>query len=1633
MPAPYAPLVRACGLTLCLIGLSAIVHPLIAQCPQSVIGTPTRSGATKVSPTTVCDTGGTTPPQYCVTVTPKGATEPLRSANSSASRLFTVANCGTQTAGWTLSCSAGSPVTCVSVSPGNVSMTSGTFRTVTASYNTGNPGNGSLTVSAAGLANDDGYVTVPVGRTVAVTPDGQAVSADPGATQTVTFDVFNSAQVSDNYGFACSATGSETCQGVSPASLPLDPQTHGSVTVTYTSGASGETGTVILTATSLVYSTNVTDAGSYNVTSGPGPAPTVSLAPYSGGRRNASDFDGTVSHSTPSYFSMGAARGFSLSYNASTVQPTPIVRLDVTPAAPYPTTYGVQLQIVGGPLLTLFNGSQSVYYAAGTGVSRLVAALDAKANGLTTGWYDVNAIVTSYWPGGTRTSTLTTHILVEDESKSAFGAGWSAAGIPRIYTKPGSYSALVTEGDGSMSFFQRDAADVPFVSPAGDATTLSLTTDPTKGTIYRRTSLDGSYVDFTADGRMWRAVVPYKTMTVLSLEWTDTLLTRIRDLAGKAMTLAYAGGKLQTATDPAGRVTRYAVDSLLTKITEASGDTTRFVYDNVKRLTTITDNAGASTDLAYDAINQLASTTGPSFQDYTGASVRSTVTLLSPDRHVWQPAVPGTSAGAPKLNSADTLLTGSVTDPLGVATRFTVDRFGQPLQVTDPRGMVTRIDRDTLGQTIKITAPNNTGITTFGYSGYLLTVQSDQFTGARVIYDYNSANIPITIRGDVTRTDIYYRPAYAGGPLNGPVDSVYSGNVTSSYARDSGGTMMARHIVNQWGQDSVVIDGQGHQTTVLYADTAQFGGPAKVIDPLGRIVAKYHYDNAGRVDTSWAMSAGAYVPTSQTYDPLNRVLSTKDPLGYVTRYGYATTGLNRVTDPKGQVYKFGLNALGMIVAQHDLADTTRADTVKYDVAGRARQMRTRRSDLISFTYDSITGNLLTRSGPDFPADTFRYEALGRWLVATNSNAYDSISYDANGHVTTWVERLAGASTYTLTYTYDAQSRVVTRSALSRGTPVRVTYDPTKGTITRFCAAAACASPQAFDADYIPHTTAYTDTLLNPSWSRADTTDAAHLETSNGSINNTGTPMDLSAFRNTWTYDSLGRVTREGPGCCGPIYVYDAAGELVSACSWIYPAPPARPLCYDEYGTHTNANSYAYDPAGNRIDSLAGTVVAPGNRTTTFKGYVLTYDANGNVITKNGANSQWGTDSSSYTWDALGRLKSVTTWPAGGAHSTVTFAYDAAGRRVSKTVNGVTQWYAHEGDQVTMILDSLGQRLKLELGWAPGTDNLAFVRTGSWTAVAITTPQIGTLRGLASPTPGAPLRKQYIASALGPWGETAADTGTVVPFRLAGAEYDQETKLYYMRARYYDPQLGRFLSEDPVGIAGGLNLYAYAGNDPVNQRDPSGLWCISYYLSATEFTIGTSVGGSQTQEGEPGSHRTECYSPYSGEWGLMPARLHGDFDQERRQMHELDSGGGGLGNGLVRGRSLGQQGPSCGAAIATAIGTALLDASFFVGVGEAIELARISRLVGREAISLARRGLWRQTGHLAYQASLLARDASSAVNVGNLVRDVGGIGFTTTAAGFSGGGVAVGDLNVADFIPGAATVMSTIRAVQACRH
>lgn len=88
---------------------------------------------------------------------------------------------------------------------------------------------------------------------------------------------------------------------------------------------------------------------------------------------------------------------------------------------------------------------------------------------------------------------------------------------------------------------------------------------------------------------------------------------------------------------------------------------------------------------------------------------------------------------------------------------------------------------------------------------------------------------------------------------------------------------------------------------------------------------------------------------------------------------------------------------------------------------------------------------------------------------------------------------------------------------------------------------------------------------------------------------------------------------------------------------------------------------------------------------------------------------------------------------------------------------------------------------------------------------ITDPQLrGTVRAIVDADKNA-TNPEFKTYAVSPWGEVAADTGSITRLRMAGQQYDQGSELYYMRARYYDPALGRFLSEDPIGIAGGLPL------------------------------------------------------------------------------------------------------------------------------------------------------------------------------------------------------------------------------------
>jgi len=221
----------------------------------------------------------------------------------------------------------------------------------------------------------------------------------------------------------------------------------------------------------------------------------------------------------------------------------------------------------------------------------------------------------------------------------------------------------------------------------------------------------------------------------------------------------------------------------------------------------------------------------------------------------------------------------------------------------------------------------------------------------------------------------------------------------------------------------------------------------------------------------------------------------------------------------------------------------------------------------------------------------------------------------------------------------------------------------------------------------------------------------------------------------------------------------------------------------------------------------GAVITPGNRDTTFNGYTLTYDNVGNLTHK----SKTGFDQY-YYWNSIGQLDSVVT---NGAR--ITFLYDGQGRRVAK-VTGLDLRYIYSGSQLIAEVDSSNPTHAADIyRYYPGVDNPQSVKAVSGTYFYLSA--IGTLGVAAVIDSTGKIKNRYRYN---PWGglEDSVETVSNV-LKFAGREYDPETHLYYNRARYYDPQLARFISEDPIGQNGGANQYAYAANNPIGSSDPSG--------------------------------------------------------------------------------------------------------------------------------------------------------------------------------------------------------------------
>lgn len=202
------------------------------------------------------------------------------------------------------------------------------------------------------------------------------------------------------------------------------------------------------------------------------------------------------------------------------------------------------------------------------------------------------------------------------------------------------------------------------------------------------------------------------------------------------------------------------------------------------------------------------------------------------------------------------------------------------------------------------------------------------------------------------------------------------------------------------------------------------------------------------------------------------------------------------------------------------------------------------------------------------------------------------------------------------------------------------------------------------------------------------------------------------------------------------------------------------------------------------------------------------DNNGNTQTK-----VVGSNTTSYSWDFENRLSSVTLPGSGG---TVTFKYDPFGRRTYKSSSSATSIFADDGDNLVEETNAAGAVVARYSQTQNIDEPLAMLRSGATSYYHA--DGLGSVTSLSSAAGSIANTYTYDS-----FGKLTASTGSLMnPFQYTARESDTETGLYYYRARYYDPAIGRFLGEDPIGFAAGDNFYNYASARPTNFSDPTGL-------------------------------------------------------------------------------------------------------------------------------------------------------------------------------------------------------------------
>jgi RHS repeat-associated protein len=269
--------------------------------------------------------------------------------------------------------------------------------------------------------------------------------------------------------------------------------------------------------------------------------------------------------------------------------------------------------------------------------------------------------------------------------------------------------------------------------------------------------------------------------------------------------------------------------------------------------------------------------------------------------------------------------------------------------------------------------------------------------------------------------------------------------------------------------------------------------------------------------------------------------------------------------------------------------------------------------------------------------------------------------------------------------------------------------------------------------------------------------------------------------------------------------------------------------------------FTYDPVGNRLTSSDTTGLWTYNDNNELNAHNDTsyeYDDNGNLT-----NKTVGSAITSYGYNIEDRLSEVWNGEPKTGTLIASYYYDPFGRRLWKDVGGTRTYFLYADEGLIGEYDSTGTEIKT-YGYKPGS---------TWTTDPIFMKQDGNYYFYQNDHLGTPQMMTGVngsvvwAAKHNSFGEASVDASFTIinNLRLAGQYFDQQTRLHYNYFRYYDARTGRYLSTDPIGLAGGINLHTYCFNNPLNWMDSFGLSSLVFDPSAGTLTL---ISGSGEQIG-----------------------------------------------------------------------------------------------------------------------------------------------------------------------------------------